>query len=113
MQPAQRRRRRFAELGAVGAGHAAEMGEAEIEGDIDDARVGGSALQLGVEMRQADIQQHLGNRSAEMPLKTELQRADADACCLRELFEIERIGGMSMQAIPRPPQCTRQGLAST
>jgi hypothetical protein len=44
MQPAQRRRRRFAELLPVGTGHPAHMGEAEIEGDIDDARLAVPAM---------------------------------------------------------------------
>jgi hypothetical protein len=50
MQAAQGCRRRLAEFGPVGTGHAAEMGKTQIEGDIDDARIGLGALQLGVEL---------------------------------------------------------------
>ena len=59
MQPAQRRRRRLAELGPIGARHPAEMGEAQIERDIDDARIGRRRFEPDVEMRQAEIEQHL------------------------------------------------------
>src|ERR1700733_15488565 len=62
-------------------------------------------------MRQADLQQHLRDRGAEMALEAELQRADADAGCSRQLREMERLGGMGMEAIARPSQRAGQGLA--
>src|SRR5579862_5002473 len=111
MQPSQRRRGRLAELGTIGTGHAAEMREAEIEGDVDDARVGGGAPELRVEMRQADIQQHVRDRGAEMALEPELQRADTDAGDGRELREVERVCGMGVEAFPRPPQRAGQARA--
>ena len=58
-RPAQRRGRRFAEFSAIGARHPAEMGEAEIKGDLGDVLPRPSAAQLRIERRQPDIKQHL------------------------------------------------------
>src|ERR1700751_592838 len=91
MQPAQGRRRGLTELGAVGAGHTAEMGEAENEGDVGDARNWRGGFELRVELRQADVQQHVRDRRAEMALEAELQRTDADAGSGCELREGERL----------------------
>src|SRR5215472_17511245 len=66
MQPAQRRRRRLAELLPVGTGHPAHMGEAEIEGDFDDARLGSCRRKPRIELGQAKIKQHLRDRHPEM-----------------------------------------------
>ena len=99
MQTAERRRRRLAELLPVRAGHSAHMGEAEIEGYVDDAGIGRGRHEPGIELRQAKIQQHLRDRHPEMALKAELQRADADAGSVRKLHQIERIGGMCRKAV--------------
>jgi hypothetical protein len=58
----------------VGAGHAAQMREAEIEGDVGDGRIERGPAELPVKIGQADIEQHLRNRYAEMAAEAELKR---------------------------------------
>src|SRR5690349_3005421 len=101
MQATQRRRWRLAKLLPVGAGHPAQMGEAEIEGDVDDARIRRRALEPRVEMREPKLEQHLRDRHSEMAAEAELQRANADAGGLGKRREIERLGGAGFDMIPR------------
>jgi len=95
MQPLQRRRRRFAEF-LVRARHAAEMGEAKIECDVDDARIGWCSHQPRVEMAEANVPQHIGDRRAKMPLEAKLKCADADAGGGRKPLQIQWLGGVGV-----------------
>src|SRR5258708_2813836 len=70
---AQRRRGAFAEFGAVVAGHTAEMGEAEIEGDVDHPLARPGARKPRVQLFEADIPERARYRNAEMTLETQLQ----------------------------------------
>src|SRR5664279_641733 len=108
---AQRRRGAFAEFGAVDMGHAAGMGEAEIEGDIDHPLAGAGLQQPRVELFQTDILQHGGYRLAEMTLEAELQRPNTDAGQPRQFFQIERLGRMRLERGPRPPVRRGQRVA--
>lgn len=65
------------------------MGEAEIECNIDDALAWTGCLQARVELGEADVEQHLADRGAEVAAEAELQRADAGACDVGKLDKIQ------------------------
>ena len=108
VHPAQRRRRRLAELGAIGARHSAQMGKSKLECDVGDAFVRGGGGQSDIEMREPDVAQHLRDRRSEMPLEAELQRADTRACGFGQLRKVERLVRMRMEEFARPPERLRQ-----
>src|SRR5260370_8826022 len=78
---AQRRRGAFAEFGAVAAGHAAEMGEAEIEGDVDHPLARPGARKPRVQLFEADILKHARYRAAKMTFEAQLQGPDSMPAC--------------------------------
>ena len=86
------------------------MGEAEIEGEIDDALVGPRRLQPDIELCEPDVLEHRGDRGAEMTAKAELQRANAGPSNICKLFEIERLGSLRLQPDARPPERRRLGF---
>jgi hypothetical protein len=71
--PSKRRRGAFAEPGAIGTGHSAQMRETEVECDVGHPLVRPGGRKPRVQMFEADVEQSAGNGHAEMSLEAELQ----------------------------------------
>ena len=78
------------------------MREPKIKCDVDNPFTRPGIQKPCVQMLEANIQQNLGNRDPEMALEAQLQRPDSDTGNPRQFFQIERLGGVGLQAVPCP-----------